>query len=154
MILRAFRLLGNPEILPLLGSFEVWTHAIADPVMWITGNNPFDVRPAIKASDTNAQLRASIVQGWSELPGADVGLTVAAALKILHGTSQTEPDPHLMLRSALLELSTKNGELLSAKSLGRLLKVMEGRNVGNVYLRLIPNRTGVNAWRSEKVQQP
>lgn len=151
VIVRAFRLLNNTGILPPLGSFEVWTHAIADPVMWITGNNVFDVRPAVKAGDTASQLRAAIVQGWADLPGANVGLTVAAALKILHDSSLMEPDPYLTLRSALLELSTKNGDLLSAKSLGRILKVMEGRNIGDVYVRSIPIRTGVNAWKSEKV---
>ncbi|MGO8901589.1 MAG: hypothetical protein ACLQU5_25030 [Isosphaeraceae bacterium] len=127
VILRAFRLLRNPGILPALGSFEVWTHAVADPVMWITGNNPFDVRPSIKASDHNGQMRTAMVIGWAELPGADSGLTVATALAILN--QQQSALLYDTLRSALLEMSDKSGQLPSAKSIGRHLQAMEGRNV-------------------------
>jgi len=149
VILRAFRLLRNPEILPALGSFEVWTHAVADPVMWITGNNPFHVRPSIKASDHNGQMRTAMVIGWAELPGADSGLTVATALAILN--QRQSALLYDTLRSALLEMSDKSGQLPSAKSIGKHLQAMEGRNVGSLYIRSVPNRTGINAWKIERI---
>jgi hypothetical protein len=151
VILRASRVFGNPAILPPLGSFEIWTHAIGDPVVWITGKNVFDVRPSIKASDHNAQVRLALVLGWADLPDSDTGLTVAKAIEILR---QGKPE-HETLRSALLEISDKAGEFPSVKSIGKHLSAIEGRNVGDetigdIYIRAVPNRTGVNLWKVER----
>ncbi len=134
--------------MPTLGSFEEWIKAIADPVMWVTGLNPLEVREDTKVNDTDSRLKIALVQGWSELPGSDVGLTVSAALK--HLKDDTHQTLYEVLRSALMEISDK-GDLPSAKSIGRILTACKGRNLGDLMLLGTPDRNKIFAW---KVVQP
>jgi hypothetical protein len=113
--------------------------------------NPLDVRAEIKASDHKTQVRLALVEGWAELPGADVGLTVATAIGILRDDTEKAredkfPPRYETLRSALMELSDK-GDIPSAKSIGRYLNTMKDRVIGDKVLRGIDIRTGVVAWK-------
>ena len=145
IIIRAYQIAGRPAIVSPLGSFEGWSRAIADPVAWITGVDPFEVRTEVKASDQGSQLRGALVQGWSELPGADNGLTVADALKLLRDDKDCLH--YGTLRSALMEMSDK-ADLPSAKSIGRILKTTQGRILGDLVLRGAPDlHTKVFTWK-------
>jgi putative DNA primase/helicase len=151
VILRAYHAAGCPKLVSPLGSFEGWSRAIADPVMWVTGVNPLDVRAEIKANDRDSQLRVALVYGWSELTGSDVGLTVAAALKMLRD-DKTEL-LYTGLRAALAELSEK-GDIPSAKSVGRILKSCDGRNLGAYSVKGVENRKGIYSWKVVQAKLP
>ncbi len=150
-ILRAHHVAGRPSPVKPLGSFEGWTRAVADPVAWIMGVDPLDVRKLIKAADQGANLRNALVEGWAELPRAEAGLTVAEAFKLLKAPGQE--DRFSTLRAGLMELSP-NGDLPSPKSIGKHLTLLQGRVVGSIVLRSKPNRKGVMEWRVEPAPDP
>ncbi len=152
LILRAHRANGRPKLVEALGSFEKWTHAIVDPVRWVTGLNPFDVRADVRVSDKGTQTRAALVEGWAELKdGTVTGLTVADALRQLKDDDDdARKDKRTarfqVLRNALADL-TERGDLPSARSIGRYLGGMRGRVVGGKMLRGFEVRSGVYAWK-------
>jgi hypothetical protein len=152
LILRAYRAEGSPKEVDPLGSFEKWTHAIVDPVYWITGLNPFDVRADVRVADKGTQTRAALVEGWAELNGGTItGVTVADALRQLKEDDEDakrdkRPARFQVLRNALADL-TDRGDLPSARSIGRYLSGMRGRVVGGKTLTGFELRSGVYAWK-------
>jgi hypothetical protein len=151
VIIRGFHAAGRPALVMPLGSFEGWSRAIVDPVIWVTGINPLDVRTEVKAGDQGSQVRAALVHGWADLPGAKDGITVAAALKVLR-----DDDKQLHygdLRAALMELSDK-GDLPSAQTIGRILNTCKGRNFGEYSLTGTPNRSKTFVWKVVHAPKP
>jgi hypothetical protein len=152
MVLRAHRANGRPKLVDPLGSFEKWTHAIVDPVRWVTGLNPFEVRSDVRVADRGTQTRAALVEGWAELDGGIIGgVTVADALRQLRvdddNVRKNGATPHFqVLRNAFAEL-TERGDYPSAKSIGRYLSRMRGRTVGKQVLHGVEIRSGVYAWK-------
>lgn len=146
-ILRAYHLAGRPPTVKPLGSFEGWSRAIADPVAWITGVDPMDVREHTKADDQDGAARTALVAGWAELPNSERGLTVAEAYKLLQAPGQD--DKFTTLRAVLAELSN-DGELPKAKSIGRHLLNLKGRVVGGMKILGELDRKRTMAWRVEK----
>lgn len=145
-ILRAHRLTGCPSLVPALGSFEGWTRCIADAVAWATGIDPLAVRDRIAQADPGANIRRSLVAGWAELPGSDLGLTVAEALKILRTPGRE--GSFATLRAALMELGPGN-DLPTPRLLGRQLSLIQGRVIGSLILRSQADRKGIGRWRVE-----
>jgi hypothetical protein len=152
-ILLAHRAAGRPKMVEPLGSFEGWTRAVIDPVMWITGKNPLSVRVEVKAADRGAQCRGALVEGWAELPGSntDSGLTVGAALKLVRDDKTELFYP--VFRAALTELGDK-GDLPSAKSVGRYLRSMQGRKIGTHVLKRVDVSSKLVAWKVETTAKP
>jgi putative DNA primase/helicase len=165
IILRAHHVAGRPKFASPLGSFESWTRAVVDPVNWIIGKNPLDVRKEIKDCDHAAQLRSALIEGWEELPDHATGVTAAAALKILSDDAEQAKEKktglsYPKLREALAELPDK-GDLPSARSLGRHLSAMNGRTISQkdedgltIALKVLrgkQDRKSITKWKVEKI---
>lgn len=145
LILRAHRANGEPKLVDPLGSFENWTHAIVDPVRWITGINPLGVRPDVKASDRKHRMRMALIHGWKELEGGTIGgITVAAALAQLRLDTSGKKFP--VLRDALAQMSDR-ADLPSARSIGSHFSAMLDRNFDGYVVKAIDVRSGVCAWK-------
>ena len=151
VILLAYHQAGRPDPIQPLGSFEAWSDVIGSAVAWITGVNPADARKATRADEPEANRRTALVAGWAELPRAEVGLTVAEALK--HLKARGAEDKFQTLRYALMELSD-GADLPSAKSIGKRLRAVKDRVIDGLVLRGKPNRTRVMEWRVEKPVLP
>jgi hypothetical protein len=123
-LLRAHALAGRPDSgLAPLGSFEAWSDVVRSCVHWATGLDPCATRAELRANDPDTIARAALLEGWSELPGADHGLTVAEALRLLKADTDGRFNK---LKDCLMEWS-RNDDLPSAKAIGQRLKLIRAR---------------------------
>ena len=149
-ILRAHALAGRPTMgLKPMGSFESWSEVIRAAVSWAFGVDPCATREELRASDPAALLRAALIQGWSELPGADKGLTASEVLKTLKDDAAGR---YATLRDCLMEFS-RTDDLPSPKTVGKRLQALEGRVIDGRTFRSSSDRNKVNFWKVEKVKE-
>lgn len=144
-VLRAWHVAGRPSngnVKPL-GSFEKWTHAIVDPIVWVGLANPLDVREKIAEDDGQKSMHRGLVNGWKELPEVLSGgcVSVATALKYL----KDNPSKLETLRCTLMEAS-HTSELPSAKSVGSILRRLKGKVVDGMEIFCKPGHAGILAW--------
>lgn len=127
-ILRAYILAGRPDpnLTPM--DYRAWCGLIRNAVHWSTGLDPCKPRETLRENDPETNFRRALVHGWAELPGAERGLTVAEAIKHLAEDAEHRGERFEQLRGALLE-KTRNGELPSRGSIGKLLGANKGRVV-------------------------
>jgi Bifunctional DNA primase/polymerase, N-terminal/Primase C terminal 2 (PriCT-2) len=133
-ILKAHHAAGSPDCgLKPLGGFEAWSMVVRNAVMWATRLDPLVTRAGLDANDAKAQERSAIVSGWAELPGSDVGLTVAEALAFIEpslsptGGSRfvlRDKNPYPRLREAF---TGRDGKLLSPLAVSGRLRKIRGR---------------------------
>jgi hypothetical protein len=143
IILRAYRAAGAPDPINALGSFEDWTHAIASPVKWVTGWDPFGTRADVKKSDRTARIREALLAGWIEVGGEKIAMTVANAFANLESDKSKVWYP--TLRAALAEIADK-GDMPSAKTLGKWLGAMRDVPINGKRIVDKPDRTGISKW--------
>lgn len=141
-ILRAYIVAGRPKPKLTPMDYPAWCGLIRNAIHWATGIDPCAGRKALKDSDTESSSRAALIEGWSELPGAETGVTVAQALKLL----QEHQTSYGTLREALLEKS-RTRDLPSSISIGMRLNAIKGRVVNGKALRPISISNHVKAWK-------
>lgn len=141
-ILRAYIVAGrpDPDLIPM--DYPAWAGLIRNAVHWVTGADPCSPRRALRESDPETNARFALVHGWAELPGAERGLTVAEAVKLL----TDNPADFRLLRDTLLERSRKD-ELPSRGSIGMLLKATKGRVVEGLAIQSVDAGLNTNAWK-------
>jgi hypothetical protein len=139
-IVRAYHVAGRPaQKLPAI-DFRAWSDLVRNAVFWVTGADPCATRKALVATDTASADRAALVEGWAELPGADKGLTTAEALKKLDENKAF----YATLRSAL---TTRNGELMTARSIGMRLNAIRGRVIDGKSINGFDAGKKTHAWK-------
>jgi hypothetical protein len=131
-ILRAYTAAGCPDQkLTPFGSFEGWSDLVRSAVFWTLEEDPCAVRKGLADADSEALARTGLVDGWAELPGGKDGLAAAGAIQLVKGDL---PDKDGFRKyGPLYELFTergRNGEMITAKSLGHWLRSVEGRVIG------------------------
>lgn len=165
-ILRAYHRAGRPSIaLPPAGSFEEWSRAVREPLVWAGFSDPFASRKAMSSATSGCESdKGRLVAAWSTLtklcPG---GLTAARALKLVYpelGPHEPESarDPLPTVRDVFDSLSS-DGKRPSARSLGRYLAQCRGRVFGGVRLDVVSAAHDVQVWQATRVgaaaaQQP
>jgi hypothetical protein len=139
-IVRAYHIAGRPaQKLPSI-DFRSWSDLVRNAVFWATGADPCATRKALVATDTASADRAALVDGWAELPGADKGLTTAEALKKLDENQAL----YAALRSAL---TTRKGELMTARSIGMRLNAIRGRVINGKSINGFDAGKNTHAWK-------
>jgi hypothetical protein len=127
-ILRGYAVAGRPKpprALPRM-DFPSWCDQIRDAVYWATGFDPCATRAEMIAGDDESNDQKALIEGFAELPGSQSGLTCAEALRLVELT----PSNFEKLRDAMAEWSAVR-EMPTAKSLGKRLKAIKNRNIGN-----------------------
>jgi hypothetical protein len=139
-IVRAYHVAGRPaQKLPAI-DFRAWSDLVRNTVFWAIGADPCATRKALVATDTASADRAALVEGWAELPGAHKGLTTAETLKILDENKAF----YATLRSAL---TTRNGELMTARSIGMRLNAIRGRVINGKSINGFDAGKKIMAWK-------
>jgi hypothetical protein len=131
-ILRAYAAAGCPdqELTPF-GSFEGWSDLVRSAIVWALGEDPCAVRKGLVDEDSETLARRALVEGWAELPDGKDGLAAAEAIRIV---KNSKPEEYATLRELFTERG-RNGEMITAKSLGHWLKSVEGRVIGRKSMR-------------------
>jgi hypothetical protein len=146
-ILRGYFAAGCPTSnLPAFGSYEGWSAVIRNAVFWVTGLDPTATREDITEADESLSILASVLDGWSRLPGGTGdGVSITDALRAIGGSLTGDHDA---LRDALMNWS-KNDKLPTAKQIAYKFRAANGRVVNGRRLKGTPNRIGVMLWRVE-----
>lgn len=125
-ILRAYVVAGRPPMeLPAWGSFEAWSDWVRQPIVWLGLPDPAATRcELMETVDIETVLVRRLMDGWQEADPTGAGLTAAEAVELI----SNYPSKYATLRRALLELiPTRDGQRVSARSLGMKLHHLRGR---------------------------
>jgi hypothetical protein len=148
-ILRAYHAGGQPDQgLRPWGSFEGWSHAIRDPLVWCALPDPAAGRQELRIrADTEASFLRRLLDGWGEIDPTGAGLTVKEALTRLGDF----PDDFPILRAALAELPIPRGaKAPSTRSIGMKLSHLRHRVAGGRFLDSREDRLGT-IWTVRRV---
>ncbi len=150
-ILRGYRVAGCPSMgLRSMGSFEGWSAAVREPVVWAGLPDPAGGRRELaRRADQDAIGLRRLIEGWSEIDPDSTGLTIAEAVKML----DDNPTAYTILRSAIAEIvPARSGKTPSVRSIGMKLHHLHRRVVGGHYLEKRDTRLGA-VWFIGSVQQ-
>ncbi len=115
-------------------------------VSWAFGVDPCATRKELQDSDPESLARAALIQGWSELPNAELGLTVSDALKCLRDDAAGRC---ATLRDCLLEISRTN-DLPSPRVIGKRLQALKGRVIQGRCIQATSYQ-GTQVWKVVRV---
>jgi hypothetical protein len=144
-LLRAYALARRPQpSFPPFGGFEGWASSIRAAVVWATGIDPCAAREMFRAADLTLNTLRCVLAGWRELPGAEEGLPIAAALELL--SDPCNAGRFTVLRTALLDWSA-TGALPAPNVIGCRFRDLRERVVEGMRLQSASDRTGLQRWR-------
>jgi hypothetical protein len=157
-ILRAYLVAGRPDQkLVAFGSFEEWQALVQYAVYWTTDMDARGNRGELRERNDTKNDLAALLDGWSELSGADRGLTVAEAVRRLNENEQkalaplsTDKEP--LKYEALRELFTdwSNGKKdLNHRNIGNRIKTLAGQVRGGKRLMKCTGKKHGRSWRIE-----
>ncbi len=143
-MLRAYHVAGRPkqDLTPM--DFVAWAEVVRSSIFWATGLDPCAGKRRILATDPKTMERISLINGWAELPHAEIGLTAAEAIQILRDERNTRRFD--TLRNALLECS-RNGDLPTARQIGMKLTAIKGQVIDGKSFESRDAGKGTWAWR-------
>jgi hypothetical protein len=142
-ILRAYHLAGRPAQRSPLGSFEGWSRAVRDPLIWAGAADCCETRKLLMENDPDESSLRQILAGWQEIGGVEEALTIAQA-------------GERMKRSPILcalfeEWEVVVGDKIKTKVIAARIRRLKGRWLNNAKLNMIPG-VGVDIarWQVEK----
>jgi putative DNA primase/helicase len=137
VILRAFHVAGSPEQAVPLGSFEVWSRSVRDPLIWLGEDDPCATMELARTNDPRMRDLAAVLHQWQIVIGsADV--TVKRAIE------QAIDQPAFL--EALLVVAGDRG-VINSMRLGRWLGRCKGRVVQGLRVEQGTLYQGVQQWR-------
>jgi putative DNA primase/helicase len=139
-ILRAYFCAGRPRFDLQSMSFDGWEGIVRNAVRWTTGVDPCETRRGQEDSDPETERLAAFLEGWSELPGSEDGLTVANALEFV----EDNPDRYEALRLAIAGIEREGKQ--TARVLGDKLNDWRERVVGGLAFQHGKTRGGSRVW--------
>jgi hypothetical protein len=141
-LLQAHALAGRPipDLKPF-GSFESWSEVVRSAVYWASGYDPCETRQELLANDPETIARETFIEGWSELPSSDKGLTIAEALRLM----KAQPERYMTLRDCMMEWS-RTMDLPSANLIGRRMQALLRRVCKGRYLESTRYQ-GTHVWK-------
>jgi hypothetical protein len=143
-VLRAYHVSNERVSLLPFGSFEQWSHRIRAPLVWLGKADPCDTMIEIRENDPyRAQLVAVITQ-WEQHLRINNRYTIQEVIT----SAINEPSFYAALMAVA---NARTGHTISPDRLGRWLKRMEGKMVGNLALRSPGKVNGSSTWWLVKV---
>ena len=138
-VLLAHRAAGAPRQAQPLGSFEAWSAAVRDPLIWLGCADPLLTMAAIQEDDPEkAELDAVLIQ-WAEKIG-DERVTVAQIIK------RAEVYECAQLRADLLNISG-GGSAFNSRRIGKWLGKHAKRRVNAQWIEQAGLNAGNMTWR-------
>ena len=145
-ILKAFHAAGRPDPDLTATDYTAWCEVVRNAVYWSTDHDPCATRKELRESDPESAARVGIVEGWSQLPDAERGLTIVQALKHV----KENPAKLATLHNVLMGWG-KGDELPSSVVVGNRLKPIKGRVINGKVLNSVPYQ-GTQMWSVAQVR--
>jgi putative DNA primase/helicase len=124
-----------------LGSFEDWSYRIRSPLIWLGHSDPCDTIAKIKENDPRLLALSTVMAQWDRHIGRNVGNVKTVQEVISYAINI--PEFHV----ALLNVAAgRNGNFVSNDRLGRWLKRVEGRVVGELMFSSKGKLNGYPRW--------
>lgn len=132
--------------LPPLGSFEVWSRRVRDPLVALGMSDPCACLDLLHKEDPERETAFELMSEWQRAFGVEA-VTVAAAIRKATDTAGTS-----RLRDALDAVAGGPGGL-NGKRLGRYMLKLRDRHVGGMAVRREEDpASNAAAWRIELFQ--
>ncbi len=159
-ILSAYLRSGRPAPnLRPFGSFEGWSNAVREAVVWVGLPDPCLTRTRLaESADTTGDALGQLIVAWRQYDWSGQGVVVSDMLRQLYPSGGPPPndDASIAMRAALENLvGCPVGKAPAAKQVGKRLSYFRRRVVGGVYLDSNPNEyaRGGTVWRLQHVQR-
>jgi hypothetical protein len=142
-VLRAFVVAGRPGAAELkqFGRYEEWSELIRGTLVWLGEPDPCDTRAEIMDRDMAREEQWALLKAWHERLGTSCCYT--ANQVIMSG----EEGDDFFLKFAIENVCPRG---VSARSLGRYLSKIDGRIVGGLRIKLIPDKKHGGSYRLEE----
>jgi hypothetical protein len=136
-ILRAYHVAGRPrQDIPTWGSFEKWSEAVRNPIVWIGEPDPLETKHALRElANEGAHDTKIVVHGWHEVSEGKPMTARAVFDRVQMWDGEVAfPIMHEAIETVLDPTRQRN-----FKSIGRCLRKYSDRSVGGI--RLTKKRT-------------
>jgi len=144
-VLRAWHVSGERMQIMPLGGFEDWSARIREPLIWLGAADPCDTISKVRASDPDQEALRAVMAQWKRCLGTISRYTVQAVI----ARAPVDIDFHAALLN--VAASRSSGGTVSNDRLGRWLKKVEGRIVGELALERTGSAGGYPLWRLSNV---
>jgi hypothetical protein len=143
-VLRAWHVSGQHLNLTPFGSFEDWSRRIRSPLIWLGEVDPCETVADIRESDPRRAELVAVITEWESNLRVNTQHTVQEVIdRALAKTS---------FYTALMAVAcARSGQSVSNERLGRWLKKVQGKMVGNLGLRQNGKSHGYPLWSLIKV---
>lgn len=140
-VLRAWHLADTTVGLAPFGSFEEWSQRIREPLVWLGHADPCDTMAKVRDNDPKRTELGTVLVRWKEVLG--VGPVYTLQQVINAGINNTD------FHAALIAVAAANrgGIVVSNVQLGRWLRKVEGKIVGNLKLTRAGLSDGYQLWK-------
>ncbi len=146
-IMRAFVMAGRPVQKAPLGSFEGWSRAVRDALIWAGSADPVGTMEEVRKSDPRLSELGDVVTQWVKVIGFD---KVSTSQAIARATRKSDyGDPvflHPDFREALLIVANDHG-MISSRRLGTWLGHQKDRPVNGYAVTKLAEAGGSGVWQ-------
>ena len=139
-VLRAWHVAdARVRVLPF-GSFDVWSHRVREPLVWLGRADPCSTVAKVREDDPKLSALLTILLQWKEVLGTNSAHTMREVINVAIS--------HSDFYNALLAVgASRSGNVLSNERLGRWLKANEGKIVSGLSIVRAGSRDGYPLWR-------
>jgi putative DNA primase/helicase len=138
-VLRAWHVAGEHISLSAFGSFEQWSHRIRAPLVWLGKADPCDTIAEIRDNDPHRAELVAVIMQWRGNLQINAQYTVQEVIE----RAINVPSFYTALMTVA---GSRSGQVISNERLGRWLKRVQGKMVGNLTLRSPGKNVGHAVW--------
>jgi putative DNA primase/helicase len=138
-VLRAWHVAGERVNLSTFGSFEQWSHRIRAPLVWLGKTDPCETIAEIRDSDPHRAALIAVIEQWK----ANLQLGTKYSVQEVIARAVNVPSFYTALMNVAV---SRSGQAISNERLGRWLKQVQSKMVGNLTLRLTGRSAGYPVW--------
>ena len=138
-VLRAWHVAGERLNLSTFGSFEEWSHRIRAPLVWLGKVDPCETLAEIRENDPYRGALVAVIEQWK----AYLQLGTKYSVQEVIERAVNVPSFYTALMNVA---SSRSGQAISNDRLGRWLKGVQGKMVGNLTLQSTGKKDGYPLW--------
>jgi hypothetical protein len=138
-VLRAWHVAGEHITLSSFGSFEQWSQRIRAPLVWLGKVDPCETLAEIRENDPHRAELIAVIEQWK----VNLQIGTRYSVQDVIGRAINVPSFYAALMSVA---SSHSGQTVNSMRLGRWLKQVAGKLVGNLMLRSPGRLNGYPMW--------
>ena len=138
-VLRAWHVAGEHISLSTFGSFEQWSRRIRAPLVWLGKTDPCETIAEIRDNDPYRAALVAVIEQWK----AYLQLGTKYSVQEVIERAVNVPSFYTALMNVA---NSRSGQAISNDRLGRWLKGVQGKMVGNLTLQSTGKKDGYPLW--------